>query len=60
MDNLDLQSENRKDFHFDDLTGGSAAAWPAGKEIETVAPADSERPDQRRERRPQGQHSIRL
>src|SRR5450432_2130445 len=41
MNNSDLQSENRKDIHFQGLTGGSAAAWPAVKEIETVAAAES-------------------
>ena len=40
MNNLDLQSENRKDLHFHDLTG-SAAARPAVKEIETVTAAES-------------------
>ena len=42
MNNLDLQSENRKDIHFQGLTGGSAAAWPAVEEIETVTAAGSQ------------------
>jgi hypothetical protein len=39
MNSLDLQSESWKDFQIHDLTGGSAAAWPAGKEIGTTTPA---------------------
>src|ERR1700724_3179577 len=42
MNNFDLQSENRKDLHFQDLTGGSVAAWPAVKEIEIVTAAGSQ------------------
>ena len=41
MENVDLESENRSELHFDDVAGGSEAVRRVVKEIETVAPTDS-------------------
>ena len=41
MENVDLESENRSELHFDDVAGGSEAVRRALEEVETVAPADS-------------------
>ena len=38
MENVDLESENRSEFRFDDVASGSEAVRRVVKEIETVAP----------------------
>src|SRR6185369_12669965 len=40
MENVDLESENRSDLHFDDVAGETVRRVVM-KAIETVAPADS-------------------
>ena len=41
MENVDLESENRSELHFDGIVGKSEAVRRVVKEIETVAPSDS-------------------
>src|SRR5271166_4116681 len=41
MENVDLESENRSELHFDGIAGESEAVRRAVDKIATVAPADS-------------------
>ena len=41
MENVDLESENRSELHFDGIAGGSEAVRRVVNEIKTVAPTDS-------------------
>ncbi|MCU1238817.1 MAG: Sigma-54 dependent transcriptional regulator (Modular protein) [Candidatus Solibacter sp.] len=41
MENVNLESENRSELHFEDVTGGSAAVGRVVNDIETFAPPDS-------------------
>jgi formate hydrogenlyase transcriptional activator len=41
MENVDLESGNRSEFHFEDIAAGNGAVRRFVKEIETAAPADS-------------------
>ena len=54
MENVDQESENRSELHFDDVHGGSEAVRRAVNEIETVASPDSILRIRRRKRLPPG------
>src|ERR1022692_197500 len=41
MENVNLESENRSELHFDGIAGGSEAVRRVVNEIKTVAPTDS-------------------
>ena len=60
MENVDLESENRSELHFDDIAGGSEAVRRAVGRDRDGRTGGFHPPDQRRERLPAGTHSIGL